>query len=126
MIIEILFQPDMFLQVQGFTPGRVAALLPALLGVASIIIGRRALARSRRTGSTQLGSMAALLLGLAAVVIAGLHLGRANGAIGTGSGKLGAIIALVLGTIGVVLAGLALRRLRRSHRGSMVNSRGMS
>lgn len=48
------------------------------------------------------------------MVLAGLHLATATGAIGTGSGRAGAIVALVLGLIGIVLGGLARARGRRA------------
>jgi hypothetical protein len=56
----------------------------------------------------------ALLAGLIGVVLSGLHLATATGAIGTGSGKLGAIVALVVGLIGMTLGGLAIARAPRS------------
>jgi hypothetical protein len=49
------------------------------------------------------------------MVLSGLHLATATGAIGTGSGKLGSIVALVVGLIGVALGGLAIARARRGH-----------
>lgn len=52
----------------------------------------------------------ALVAGLIGVVLSGLHLATATGAIGTGSGSSGAI---VVGLIGMALGGLALARARR-------------
>jgi uncharacterized membrane protein len=112
-------QLDLFLQVSGITPGRAAALLPAVVGLISVVIGKLALARSAgRVGSGRLKAIVALVIGLIGMVLSGLHLARATGAIGTGSGKLGAIVALVLGLIGMVIGGLALARSRRIAKGS--------
>lgn len=119
MNIQSLLQVDLFLQVTGITPGRAAALLPAVLGLISVIIGWLALARSAgRIGSGQLKAIAALVAGLIGIVLSGLHLARATGGIGTGSGRLGAIVALALSMIGVILGGLALARNRRIARRS--------
>jgi hypothetical protein len=114
MDIQSLLQVDLFLQVRGITPGRAAALLPAVAGLISVVIGWLALVRSAgRIGSGRLGAIVALVVGLTGVVLSGLHLARATGGIGTGSGRLGAIVALVLGLIGMVLGALALARSRR-------------
>lgn len=114
MNILSLLQVDLFLQVSGLTPGRAAALLPAVLGLISVIIGWIALARSAaHTGSGRLLAIGALGLGLIGIILSGLHLARATGAIGTGSGRLGAIVALVLGLIGMAFGWLTLSRSRR-------------
>ena len=121
MDMQSLLHVDLFLQVRGITPGRAAALLPAVMGLISVVIGWLALARSAgRTGSGRLKAIIALVLGLTGIVLSGLHLARATGAIGTGSGRLGAIVAMVLGLIGVVLGGLALARSRRIAKGSSI------
>lgn len=109
------FQTCLFLQVSGITPGRAAALIPAVIGLISVIVGGLAFARSaKRNGSGRLMAKAALVLGLACIVLSILHLVRATGGIGTGSGRLGAIVALMFGLIGVLLGGLALVRIRRT------------
>jgi FtsH-binding integral membrane protein len=114
MNMQSLLQVDLFLQISGITPGRAAAIVPAVIGLIGMIIGRLALTRSaRRISSGRLMGIVALVLGLIGIVLSGLHLARATGDIGTGSGRLGAIVALVLGLIGMVLGGLALARSRR-------------
>jgi hypothetical protein len=119
MDIQSLLQIDLFLQVYGITSGRAAALIPAALGLISIILGRFALIRSAYpTGSARLKTMAALVLALTCIIFSVLHLARATGAIGTGSGRLGAIVALIFGMIGVILSGMALARSRRIARRS--------
>ena len=119
MNMQSLLQIDLFLQVSGITPGRAAALLPAAMGLISLVIGWMALARSaRRIGSGRLIAIIALTVGLIGTVLSWLHLSRATGAIGTGSGRLGAIVAMVLGLIGMVLGGLALARSQQIAKGS--------
>ena len=101
----------------GFTPGRLAALVPAVVSLVSVVIGGLALSRSAGrigTGSGRLAAIVALVMALIGIVLSGLHLARATGAIGTGSGRLGAIVALVVGLTGMVLGGLALARSRRT------------
>lgn len=115
MNIESLLEVDLFLQVRGITPGRAATILPALMGLVSVVIGWIGLARaSGSIGSRRIMAIAALVLGLICITLSGLHLAnsyRAN--FGTGSGKAGAIVAMVLGLIGLVLATLTLNRSRR-------------
>lgn len=118
MNMQNLFSLDILLQVRGITPGRAEALVPAVIALIGIIIGFMALARVKR--NNPLGrpmAIIALGLGLISIVLSGLHLARATGAIGTGSGRLGAIVALVLGVIGAVVGWLALARLRRMAEG---------
>jgi hypothetical protein len=116
MDMHSLFQADLLLQVRGITSGRAAALVPAVLGLLSVGIGWWTLAR-RSSLVRRLGILS-LVLGLTSMVLSGMHLARATGAIGTGSGRLGAIVALVLGLIGTVLGWLALARSRRNASGS--------
>ena len=120
MDMQSLLQTDLFLQVRGITPGRAAALIPAVMGLISVVIGRLALIRSaRRISSGRIMGITALTMGLIGIVLSVQHLARATGGIGTGSGRLGAIVALVLALIGIVLGGLALARSRRiARRGS--------
>ncbi|HKO81480.1 MAG TPA: DUF6223 family protein [Chitinophagaceae bacterium] len=119
MDMQSLLQTDLFLQVRGITPARAAALIPAVMGLISVVIGRLALIRSaRRISSGRIMGITALTMGLIGIVLSVQHLARATGGIGTGSGRLGAIVALVLALIGIVLGGLALARSRRIARRS--------
>ena len=99
------------------TAGRARALVAAVVGLISLVIGGLALARvSGRigTGSGRAGAIVALGLGLIGVFLSVVHLGTSTGGFGTGSGRAGAIVALVLGLIGINLGWLALARSRRS------------
>ena len=95
------------------TAGRTRALVGAVIGLTSLIIGGLALARSAKNSGRTLG-IVALILGLIGVVLSVVHLGASTGGFGTGSGRAGAIVGLVLGLIGVNLGGLALARSRRA------------
>lgn len=112
MNMQNLLQVDLFLQVNGITPGRAAALVPAVLGLVSVVLGGVALARAV-VKPVRISGISALVLALVCVILSVLHLARATGAIGTGSGRLGAIVALVLGITGMVLGAWALARSRR-------------
>jgi hypothetical protein len=101
----------------GITNGRARALVAAVVGMISLVVGGLALARSAgRIGiiNGRAGAIVALALGLIGVVLSVAHLGSSTGGFGTGSGRAGAIVALVLGLIGMNLGGLALTRSRRS------------
>ena len=103
--------------VIGITDGRARAIVAAVVGLISMVVGGLALARSAgriRTGNGRVGAIAALVLGLIGMVLSVVHLGSSTGGFGTGSGRAGAIVALVLGLIGMNLGGLALARSRRS------------
>ncbi len=99
------------------TAGRTRALVAAVVGLISLIIGGLALARSAGrigSGNGRAGGIVALILGLIGIVLSVVHLGSSTSGFGTGGGRAGAIVALVLGLIGVNLGGLALARSRRS------------
>jgi len=99
----------------GFTPGRTTAVLIAVAGLISSVIGVMSLRAARRTGAGKglTGALVALLLGLIVIVLSVVHLGNSGG-FGTGGGRAGAIVALVLGLTGTTLGGLALARARRT------------
>ncbi|HTF82919.1 MAG TPA: DUF6223 family protein [Cytophagales bacterium] len=98
----------------GTTPGRLWSIIYGVLGLGSVIIGWWALVRPKaHIANGRIGAWAALCLGLAGILLSGLHLARATGGFGTGSGKLGAIVALVLGLAGIVLSRLAHARVQR-------------
>jgi hypothetical protein len=114
MKTDLLTHLTIILQVTGMTSGRAAALIPAGLGLISVIIGWIALRRSRvLAGKGRNLSILGLCLGLADLILSILHLVRmSNQRIGTGSGKLGAIVAIVFGVMGIFLCGLAIARAR--------------
>ncbi len=87
---------------------RVASFAGGIIGVAGIIVGGLALARSRRVGRR--APVLALAAGLIAVVIGGLVVATADGGLGTGNGLGGGIVAMVAGLVAVILGGVAVRR----------------
>jgi len=95
--------------------GRLLPSVAAVVGLAGVLIGRRALARSRHTENSKVKSWAvlALVLGLISLAIGILHAVNSAGGFGTGNGLAGAIVAMVLGLTGAVLGGLAMARFRR-------------
>jgi hypothetical protein len=95
---------ELFLQVKGLTPGRVAALVPGLLGLISVIMAAIALLRvSMGSSARRLMIIIALVLALVDILFSGIHLARTTGGFGTGSGRLGAIVAMVVGLTGIYL-----------------------
>lgn len=92
----------------ALTSGRLLSVTAALLGLAGVVAGGLALARSaRRTG------VVALVMGLAGTVIGGWVLAVAEGGPGTGYGTVGGYVALVVGVLAMVLGGLARARSAR-------------
>jgi hypothetical protein len=111
MILHKLLQINILLQVSGMTSGRAATILPMLLGLISVIIvftTRYNLANQYIAKRNK--ALTAIVAGLISIVLAGIHLAQAQGALGTGSGKLGAIVALLLAGIGVVFGVIILSR----------------
>ncbi|SPF06368.1 DUF6223 family protein [Streptomyces sp. MA5143a] len=98
------------------TTARFWATAAALLALAGVVIGRRALTRSVRrngNGGTK-GAITALAVGLITMVGGTVHLAVADGGPGTGNGVVGGGAALLLGLIATVLGWLALGRSRRT------------
>jgi hypothetical protein len=101
----------------GITNGRARAIVAAVVGLISLVVGGLALARSAGrigAGNGRAGAIAALALGLIGMVLSVAHLGSSTGGFGSGGGRAGAIVALVMGLIGMNLGGLALARSRRT------------
>jgi hypothetical protein len=100
--------------VKGITDGRTRSLVADALGLASVIVGWRAMVRSNKTSTSEkrrTPAVVALVLGLLAIVLSVFHLTTSAGAVfGSGSGKAGAIIALLFGFIGSVLGSLVLKK----------------
>jgi uncharacterized protein DUF6223 len=116
--IHLGFAVDLTDGAIGITNGRARAIVAAVVGLISLVVGGLALARSASrigAGNGRAGAIVALALGLIGMVLSVAHLGSSTGGFGTGSGRAGAIVALVLGLIGMNLGGLALARSRRSH-----------
>ena len=117
--IHLGFAVDLTDGAIGITNGRAKAIVAAVVGLISLVVGGLALARSSGrigAGNGRAGAIVALVLGLIGMVLSVVHLGNSTGGFGTGSGRAGAIVALVLGLIGMNLGGLALARSRRSRR----------
>ena len=113
---HVLAQPDP-VSTYALTAGRLWSVVAALLGLAGVVIGGLALARSAGrtgTGSVRRRAIVALAAGLAGAVIGGLVVAAAEGGPGTGYGIVGGYVALAVGLIGMVLSGLALARSRRT------------
>jgi hypothetical protein len=101
------------------TAGRARALIGAVVGLISLVIGGLALARPSGpigSGNGRAAAMVPLVLGLIGVLLSVMHLGSAGG-FGTGGGRAGAIVALVLSLIGMSLGGLAMARSHRPRTG---------
>ncbi len=101
----------------GTGSGRLGAVVAAVVGLISVVIGGLALARSAGrigTGNGRAGAIVALVVGLIGMVLSVLHLAGSTGGFGTGNGRAGAIVALVVGLIGMNLGGLGLARSRRT------------
>lgn len=95
---------EIFLQVRGLTPGRVAALVPGLIGLIGVLLAAIALLRKSMSNSTRrILTIIALVLALIDILFSGLHLARTTGGFGTGAGRLGAIVALIVGLTGIFL-----------------------
>jgi Family of unknown function (DUF6223) len=94
--------------------GRAVPTAAAVAGLVGAVLGGMVLARSRwfSARGKRTASGAAVLLGLAAAVVGGVHAANAAGGLGTGNGLAGAVLAVVLGAVGVVLGGLGLARSR--------------
>jgi hypothetical protein len=98
------------------TSGRARALVGAVVGLISLIIGGFAFARSTgRSGAGNRRAVAvlAVVLGVIGMILSVVHLETSTGGFGTGSGRAGAIVALVLSLIGISLGGFTLARSRR-------------
>ncbi|MEV4749315.1 DUF6223 family protein [Streptosporangium amethystogenes subsp. fukuiense] len=114
--VELAAQPDPA-SAYTLTAGRFWSLVAALLGLAGVVIGGLALARSAGrigTGTGRRGAIVALAAGLAGAVGGGLVVAAADGGPGTGYGIVGGFVALAVGLIAMALGGLALARSRRT------------
>jgi hypothetical protein len=97
------------------TPARIWASVAALVALAGVVVGSRALVRSRRRPGTggRGGAVVALVAGAIGAVNGGLVLAVADGGLGTGNGVAGGALALVLGLVGAALGAVVLARSRR-------------
>jgi hypothetical protein len=98
------------------TPARIWTSVAALVALVGVVVGGRALARSRRGSGNggRRGAVVALVAGLIGAVNGAVALAVADGGLGTGNGVAGAALALVLGLLGAVLGRLVLARSRRT------------
>jgi hypothetical protein len=95
-----------------FGSGRLGPTLTALLGLAGVIVGARAFTAARRSNARAVDARrsAALLLGLAALLLGFLFLAAADGGPGTGDGVVGSAAAIVLGLVAIGLDRSAAKR----------------
>jgi hypothetical protein len=101
--------------VYTLSPGRIGAIVAAVVGLIGAVIGGLALVRSARrigTGTGRRGAIVALVLGPIGLVIGGLVVATADGGLGTGNGLGGGVVAMAIGLIGMALGGVALARSR--------------
>jgi uncharacterized protein DUF6223 len=95
----------------SLTAGRTWSLVAAVLGVAGLVAGGRALARSGRGGSRR-AAVLAVTAGLAGAAVGAAVVAAADGGPGSGSGIVGGVAALAVGLCAASLGGLALARAR--------------
>ncbi|MFE1546950.1 DUF6223 family protein [Streptomyces sp. NPDC058718] len=100
--------------VTAMSPGRLGAVVAALLGLTGVVIGGLALARPAGRFGTRSRRLISLTAGLTAMALGALVVATSDSGIGTGNGRGGAFVALLLGLTGVVMAGLSLTRARRT------------
>ena len=103
--------------VYTMSPGRIGAIVAAVVGLIGVVIGGLALSRSAgriSTANGRRGAVVALVLGPIGLVVGGLVVATADGGLGTGNGLGGGIVAMMVGLIGMALGGLALTRYRRT------------
>jgi hypothetical protein len=93
----------------AITPGRLVGSVAALMALAGVVIGLRALARNGRRSA-----FAALFAGVAGMATGGAVVAAAEGGPGTGYGIVGGFAALAIGLVAAVLGGLALARSRHT------------
>jgi hypothetical protein len=99
------------------TPGRLVATVALLVGLAGLVIGGLALARSTGrigNGNGKRGAVLALVAGLSSTISGGLVVAAADGGPGTGYGIVGGFAALPIGLVAAVLGWLVLARSRRT------------
>ena len=107
--------------VYGLTSKRQFALVALGLGLLSVILGWRTFHKSAAHTSILRGRnwpVAAIVIGLVAVIGSVFNLATSNGGPGSGDGVLGSAQGLVLGLTGIVLGGLGMVRFRRKNHSS--------
>ncbi|MFI6395083.1 DUF6223 family protein [Nonomuraea sp. NPDC050547] len=94
------------------TSGRLWSVIAAVIGLAGVVVGGLALARS--TAPRRRGAVVALVAGAACMVIGALVVAAAKGGPGTGYGIVGGFVDLAVGLVALVLGGVAAARTRRT------------
>jgi hypothetical protein len=89
--------------------GRLLPTILAVIGLAGVVLGWRAVTRAQRNTA-----IVALAAGLLSSIVGALHAANAAGGLGTGNGLAGAVLAVALGLVSLLLGGLALIRSRRA------------
>ncbi|UGT58130.1 DUF6223 family protein [Nocardia asteroides] len=109
MTLDFLAVTPVAADVYDLSAGRLGSSSAAVVGLAGVIIGGLALARS----GTATRATIALVAGLLALAVGLLVAVTADGGLGTGNGLGGAFVAMLVGAIAAVLGGLGLRQARR-------------
>lgn len=113
LAVEVLLQQT-YDSASTLTMGRLWAAVAALLGLAGVVLGALAAARSRRGGAGKGKTVVALAAGLVSAVVGTLVVAAAEGGPGTGYGIVGGYLAIGLGVVSVAFGGLVLVRARRT------------
>ena len=97
--------------VSTITPGRLTAIIAALLALTGVIVGTMAL---RRSGDARRRAILASTFGPLGMILGAFVVVTAKGGLGTGNGLGGGVVAMVIGLIAVTLGGWTMARLRRA------------
>ena len=84
----------------GIGSGRLIPSVAAVTGLIGVVLGARALARSRSridAVSWPRQAIAGGVAGLISLSVGGLHAANAAGGVGTGNGLAGAVVAMMMG-----------------------------
>ncbi|MDP1792598.1 MAG: DUF6223 family protein [Acidimicrobiales bacterium] len=117
-MIDALTTPPTMAAITIMGSGRLGPTITALLGLAAVVLGARAIVRARRPEDRLASGLRGhrpnvLLLGTSAVFLGGIFLADADGGPGTGNGVVGSAAAIVLGFVAIGLDRFA--AMHRSH-----------
>ena len=103
-------------RVYTMSSGRLWAAVGMLVGLTGLVIGARALARSRdrSLANARLGPVVAVVAGLIGSALGATVVTTSVAGVGTGNGRGGAVLAIVIGLIAMVLGARALARSRHT------------
>ncbi|WBB53375.1 DUF6223 family protein [Verrucosispora sp. WMMD573] len=113
--VGVAAPPTMYIAAHAasMSAGRIGSTVAALLALAGVVAGVRALVSGRpRTGRPRGAGLIALAAGAGGMGLGGLVVLSSDSGIGTGNGRGGGYVALMVGLIAVILGGVALARSR--------------